>query len=97
MRAFKRNSPHESLHRILNAYVYIYMFVKIFFDGSMSIIELAKFCGVAPCQILAANLCTEAELIGREIHLPVSTPVMVRELAWVYKVGEDGHLVKVLH
>lgn len=88
---------HENLHIILNVYVYICMFVKIFFDGGMSIVKLAKFCGVAPCQILAANICAESELIGREIHLPVSTPALIRELEWVYKVGEDGYLVKVLH
>lgn len=80
------------------------MFVKIVFDGSLSIVELAKFCGVAPCQILAANMskvqsggthgCTEQELVGRAIDLPVSTPAMIRVLPWIYTVGEDGKLVR---
>ena len=72
------------------------MFVKVLFDGSKSIIDLAKFCGVAPCQILAANRCTESELVGQIINLPVSTPVMVRQLGMVYKVGQDGCLVKTV-
>ena len=73
------------------------MFVKVQFDGTMSIVELAKFCGVAPCQILSANKCREDELAGRMIHLPVSTPVMVRAIPWTYSVGADGRLTKVLH
>jgi len=68
------------------------MFVKVFFDGSISVVELAKFCGIAPCQILAANACMETELVGRVIHLPVSTPVMIRQLDLVYTVGKDGYL-----
>jgi hypothetical protein len=70
------------------------MFVKVEYTGTMSLIELAKFCGVAPCQILAANRCGEGELVGRVIDLPVSTPAMIRELPWKYIVGEDGRLKK---
>jgi hypothetical protein len=70
------------------------MFAKTLFDGSMSVVELAKFCGVAPCMILAVNKCREHELVGRTIDLPISTPVMIREINWLYKVGEDGRLVK---
>ena len=72
------------------------MFVKVRFTGEMSIIDLAKFCGVAPCQILAANKCGERDLVGRFIDLPVSTPARLRPLPWIYKVGEDGKLTKVL-
>jgi len=72
------------------------MFVKVEYTGTMSILELAKLVGAAPCQILAANRCTEDELAGRTIDLPVSTPAMVRALPWVYKVGEDGRLQKVI-
>jgi len=70
------------------------MFIKYEYTGSISIIDLAKFCGVAPCQILAANRCKESELIGRTIDLPVSTPAMIRELKCIYKVGEDGILTQ---
>lgn len=84
------------------------MFVRILFDGSKSVVELAKFCGIAPCQILATNKCTEDELINRVmsgatrvpreagtlIDLQVSTPTMIRQLAWFYMVGQDGRLVK---
>jgi len=73
------------------------MFVKMEYTGTMSIIDLAKFCGVAPCQILAANKCLESELPGRMIDLPVSTPALIRSIPWYYGVGEDGCLVKVLH
>jgi len=68
------------------------MFVKVEYTGTMSVVDLALLCGVAPCQILSANRCTEAELVGRVIDLPVSTPAMVRKLPWFYKVGEDGRL-----
>ena len=68
------------------------MFVKVEYTGTMSVIDLAKLCGVAPCQILSVNKCTEQELVGRVINLPVSTPAMVRKLPWFYKVGEEGRL-----
>jgi len=70
------------------------MFVKVEYTGTLSFIEVAKLCGVAPCQILSSNKCTEQELVGRVIDLPVSTPAMIRPLPWIYKVGEDGRLEK---
>jgi len=68
------------------------MFVKFEYTANTSIVDLAKFCGAAPCQILAANRCTEKELVGRVIDLPVSTPAMIRPIPWIYAVGEDGRL-----
>jgi len=73
------------------------MFVKVEYTATLAITDLAKLCGVAPCQILAANKCKESELAGRIIDLPVSTPAMIRGISWIYAVQEDGRLTKVLH
>jgi hypothetical protein len=60
------------------------MFIKILFKKGMSVVGLARFCGVAPCSILAANGCGEAELPGREIIVPVATPALVRRAGEIY-------------
>ena len=56
------------------------MIVKIVYDGTKSLLEIAKFCGVAPCQILIVNkLKNERELqVGSEILVPVVLNVLVR-------------------
>ena len=58
----------------------------------MSVVSLAKFCGVAPCSILAVNACDESQLYGREILVPVATPHMIRQLYYIYKVTDDGRI-----
>jgi hypothetical protein len=73
------------------------MFVKIEYTATLPIIDLAGFCGVAPCQILAANKCGESELAGRVIDLPISTPAFIRPISWFYGAGDDGCLKKLLH
>ena len=60
------------------------MFIKVKFTPDMTLLGLARLCGVAPCQILAANGCGEAELAGRMISVPVSTPHMVRRAGAVF-------------
>lgn len=49
------------------------MLVKIIYDGSKTLYEIARFCGCAPCQILAVNnLKSELELKhGQQIEVPV--------------------------
>ena len=72
------------------------MFVKIKFTPGMSVVSLARFVGVAPCSILAANACDESQLYGREILLPVATPSMVRALSHIYEADEAGRIKRVL-
>lgn len=56
------------------------MLVKIKRDGT-ELLELARFCGAAPCAIVLANgVRTEAEL-GQEIFVPVTTVAMVRKMS----------------
>jgi hypothetical protein len=56
------------------------MLVKIKLDGT-PLIEIARFCGCAPCQILAVNrVKTEDDLMqGQEIFVPVITQMLVIE------------------
>ena len=56
------------------------MLVKIKFDGSKSLLEIARFCGCAPCQILAVNrVMRETDLVpGQELLVPVEMAHLVK-------------------
>ena len=71
------------------------MLVKIKLDGSQyesgqsdgnatvpPLVAIARFCGCAPCQIVAVNgVKTEKDLvIGQDIWVPVVTKCLVREI-----------------
>ncbi|MDR0462010.1 MAG: hypothetical protein LBG88_01590 [Christensenellaceae bacterium] len=55
------------------------MLIKIKLDGTSSLIDIARTCKVAPCQILIVNgVQNEIELMEKaEIFVPVSTGHMV--------------------
>lgn len=54
------------------------MFVSIKRPDNMKVVDIAKFVGCAPCQLLSVNRCNETEFYAKsEIILPVSTPTMI--------------------
>ena len=72
------------------------MFVKFRFEAGMSVMDVSRFVGCAPCSILAVNKCSESELYGREIWVPVSTPHMIRSLSYIYQTTSEGKIQKML-
>jgi spore germination protein YaaH len=61
------------------------MQVKLKFTPEMTLLELARFCGTAPCTILSANNCRrESDLAGREINVPINTAYMVRPITSLF-------------
>jgi len=59
------------------------MLVKIKLDGSKSLVDIARFCGCAPCQIVAVNgVRTEKDLAaGQDIWVPIETICLVSKHA----------------
>ena len=70
------------------------MFIKIKFTSDITILELARLCGVAPCSILAANGCGEDDLVGRIITVPVSTPHMARQAGRLFYKTDGSELLE---
>jgi len=58
------------------------MLVKIKLDGTKSLVEIARFCGCAPCQIVAVNgVKTEKDLeIGQDIWVPIVMKCLVKPI-----------------
>ena len=56
------------------------MLVKIKLDGTASLVDIARLCGCAPCQIITANgVRTEKELVaGQDIWVPVVIKCLVK-------------------
>jgi len=59
----------------------INMLVKIRLDGGTSLVDIARFCGCAPCQIVAVNgVRTEKDLVvGQDILVPVVTMCLIKK------------------
>jgi len=55
------------------------MLAKIRLDGTDSLLHIARFCGCAPCQILAVNdVRTEPELLERYSGKDIDVPVLIK-------------------
>jgi len=55
------------------------MLIKIKLDGSRTLLEIARFCGCAPCQIIALNGArTETELFERFKGQTIEVPVIIK-------------------
>jgi len=72
------------------------MYLKVKFAQFGDLLQLSKFCGMAPCQILRLNKATrEHELEGREILIKVDTASLVRDVGWYWEL-KDGSISKRL-
>jgi hypothetical protein len=71
------------------------MYAKIRFGGVGDLVQIAKFCGMAPCQILTMNkAANESDLVGKEITIKVELAALVREVGDYY-VEKDGNIERV--
>ncbi|MCL2756212.1 MAG: hypothetical protein FWE45_04155 [Firmicutes bacterium] len=71
------------------------MYVKIKFQKTGELVNIAKFSGMAPCQILNLNKATiEEDLVGQEILVKMNSIALRREVGWYWQL-KDGKINRV--
>ena len=69
------------------------MTIKIAFKEVGDLVEICKFAGVAPCQVLCLNKArSEEELVGREIFVNMSVASLARDVGRVFTI-QNGEVL----